>query len=64
MLAAYVAAGGAAVPLPDVIFGLIMVKFETNAHHGPRYLRGEASQATVTGQLAKIRAVLKLSACR
>lgn len=60
MLHAYMAAGGTAVTLDDAIAGLVMVKFESIAHHGARYLRGETSRATVASQLAKIRLVLEL----
>lgn len=60
MLDAYLAAGGVAMTLDDLLIGLVMAKFESIAHHGGRYLRGESGQAIVRGQVDKIRTILDL----
>jgi Ser/Thr protein kinase RdoA (MazF antagonist) len=64
MVAAYRAAGGVPLTLDDVLVGLVMVKFESIAHHGARYLRGETDQAMVSGQVDKIRIALDLHAAQ
>lgn len=60
ILAAYRTAGGHDVTVNDTLTALLMTKFESVAHHGGRYLRGEVPRSIVAGQPDKIRAVLQL----
>ncbi|MBX6750996.1 MAG: aminoglycoside phosphotransferase family protein [Micromonosporaceae bacterium] len=60
MTEAYTAAGGCHFTRHEVLAGLILVKFESIAHHGTRYLHGETDGALVTSQVDKIRTVLDL----
>ncbi|HET8681160.1 MAG TPA: phosphotransferase [Micromonosporaceae bacterium] len=62
MLRAYLSAGGVPMTLDDVLVGLVLAKFESIAHHGARYLRGETGQGMAGGQVDKIRAALGLRA--
>lgn len=60
MAEAYTAAGGRRFTRHEVLAGLILVKFESIAHHGTRYLHGETDRAMVTSQVDKIRIVVDL----
>jgi Putative homoserine kinase type II (protein kinase fold) len=60
MTEAYTAAGGRQFTRHEVLVGLILVKFESIAHHGTRYLHGETDLAMVTSQVEKIRTALEL----
>jgi hypothetical protein len=46
--------------LCDLILGMILGKFESIAHHGERFLRGEALPELVLSQPAKIRVIMDL----
>ncbi len=59
-LDAYHQAGGDRFALTDVLVFMIMGKFESIAHHGGRFLRGEAPQDLVLSQPGKIRVILDL----
>ncbi|OLT25779.1 hypothetical protein BJF83_22615 [Nocardiopsis sp. CNR-923] len=60
VLAAYGDAGGVPFTVDDALTGLLMAKFESVAHHGGRYLRGEGPHDIVMSQPEKIRTVLRL----
>ncbi|GGL42411.1 phosphotransferase enzyme family protein [Planomonospora parontospora] len=60
MLGAYQTEGGISCSVEDVLTGLLMAKFESVAHHGGRYLRGECSLEIVASQPGKIREILRL----
>ncbi|WP_405764984.1 phosphotransferase enzyme family protein [Streptomyces sp. NBC_01538] len=62
VLTAYTEAGGLALPLQDVLVGVIMVLFEAIAHHGNRYLLGQGGYDRVSGRVENIRTVLSLLA--
>lgn len=46
--------------LGDLLLFMLLGKFESIAHHGARFLRGEAQQELVLSQSAKIRVILDL----
>jgi macrolide phosphotransferase len=48
------------VDLGDLLLFMILGKFESIAHHGERFLRGEAQQELVLSQPTKIRAIVDL----
>lgn len=60
MAEAYLAAGGRRFTRHEVLVGLILVKFESIAHHGTRYRHGETDRTMLTSQVDKIRTVLEL----
>lgn len=58
--AAYVDAGGADLSTDEVLVGVLMVLFEAVAHHGRRFLEGQADHTLISGRVANMRTVLGL----
>jgi Ser/Thr protein kinase RdoA (MazF antagonist) len=58
--AAYVDAGGADLSTDEVLVGVLMVLFEAVAHHGRRFLEGQADHTLISGRVANMRTVLSL----
>jgi hypothetical protein len=60
MLTAYQQAGGASFTLQALLIFMLLGKFESIAHHGARFLRGEIAADLVLSQPEKIRVIMLL----
>lgn len=58
--ATYGQLAGRRSPLGDLLLFMLLGKFESIAHHGARFLRGEAQQELVHSQATKIRVIVGL----
>ncbi|RAQ93998.1 hypothetical protein [Thermogemmatispora tikiterensis] len=61
MVTAYQQAGGASFTLQALLIFMLLTKFESIAHHGARFLRGEIAADLVLSQLEKIRMIMLLA---